>query len=39
MILISLALIGLIAIAIATEPKSSNAEQQEFIPVPVRAED
>lgn len=36
MFLISLLLIGLIAIAMVTDTQPSTAEQAEFIPVPVR---
>jgi len=36
--LICLLLIGLMAVAIATEPEPSNDELAEFIPVPVRVE-
>lgn len=35
MFLISLLLIGLIAIAMVNDPEPSTAEQAEFIPVPV----
>lgn len=35
MFLISLLLIGLIAITIITERESSNIEQEELIPIPV----
>jgi hypothetical protein len=38
MFLISLLLIGLIAIAIVTEQKSSVVEQEELIPIPVRTD-
>jgi hypothetical protein len=38
MFLISLLLIGLIAITIIAEQRSSTAEQEELIPIPVRTD-
>ncbi len=38
MLTIFLVLIGLVAIAIITEPESTSANQEESIPVPIRTD-